>query len=1282
MKKFLAFVLSLAMVLSCAGFSASAEEAPAEIAAEISEMEAGEILEFEEYDDHCVVTGIGSCTDPEIVIPAIYNGKPVTAIGDDAFHDCSGLRSVVIPEGVTRLGSGAFLGCSNLENVVIPDGVTMIGGWSFRYCSSLKSITVPESVSGIGSSAFYGCSALTDLFFVGSAPRRIGRDTFPEDVTLHAPDGASGWTDSSYYDAGNGTWHGYRLVIERDASEGLTFAEYDDHCVVTGIGSCTDPDVIIPAEYNGKPVTAIGEYAFFMCSSMEHVSIPNSVTAIEDGAFSSCSRLTSAGIPISVTVLGDGAFQDCSSLTHVTIPERITEISARAFERCTGLTGITIPGNVTKIGEYAFYWCNTLESAVIPESVTEIGKNAFGGCARLANIAIPAGVISIDPEAFDNKSIRSITVAAENPAYLGSGNCLIEKETKTLVMGCAASVIPADGSVAAIGNGAFEYCSGLTSAVIPAGVTVIGDRAFYSCDGLTELVIPEGVTSIGQQAFSGCAKLTGITLPGSITSVGNGAFEYCSALTELVISEGVTSIGQQAFTGCTKLTKVTIPASVGAIGDYAFYYCSRLTDVYFAGNAPSMRPEYLPFPLRTVFHVKASAAGWTDNPKYNAEAGVWYAYPLVIEAEASRGLSIAEYDDHCVVTGIGSCTDTAIIIPDTYNGKPVTEIGVLAFLGHSELTRVVIPAGVTTIGASAFKECRGLISVEIPKTVNTIGAYAFDLCDSLTGIMLPEGVTEIGDSTFWFCSGLESIRIPTSVTTIGPRAFGSCDGLKSVILPKNVTKIDDRAFYRCAGLTDLFFDGNAPYIGADALPENVTLYANASAGGWTDSPAYDAAAGTWNGYPLVIFSEGLVFEEHTDYCIVTGVGSCRDSEIVIPAIYNAKPVTAIGPEAFSWCTNLKSVVIPESVTEIGTYAFGGNRLESVEIPEHVTTIGDYAFYWCVDMTDVSIQEGVATIGERAFYNCTSLTSLTLPASVGVIMGEAFAYCGKLTDVYFAGDAPAITLSSFDKRVTLHANADASGWTNSPYYEAENGTWLGYRLVVGQPSTDVSSVNHQAAPAMMQDSQPLLSAAPQAEEAPAASQIEPQAKEPDTEQQIIPPESAEAAFEDITEADYCFDAVRWAQLNKVTGGTDATHFSPNMSVTRAQVVTFLWRAAGCPAADCAMNMNDVKSGDYFADAVRWALAEGITKGVSDTAFGADAVCTRAQIVTFLARFAGVEDSGTESGFSDVRSTDYFAAAVKWAGDNGVTEGTSAATFSPNDNCTRAQAVTFLWRWMVK
>ena len=167
------------------------------------------------------------------------------------------------------------------------------------------------------------------------------------------------------------------------------------------------------------------------------------------------------------------------------------------------------------------------------------------------------------------------------------------------------------------------------------------------------------------------------------------------------------------------------------------------------------------------------------------------------------------------------------------------------------------------------------------------------------------------------------------------------------------------------------------------------------------------------------------------------------------------------------------------------------------------------------------------------------------------------------------------------------------------------------------------------------------------------------------------------FVDVKASDYYYDAVLWAAQNGITSGTDAEHFSPNQPCTRAQIVTFLWRAAGSPVVNYAMNMSDVPEGSYYAEAVRWALSEGITTGTGDGKFSLDMTCTRAQSVTFLFRAIGkLVDNKAE--FSDVPTDSYYANAVAWAVENGVTNGIGNGLFGPDNSCTRAQIVTFLYR----
>ena len=169
------------------------------------------------------------------------------------------------------------------------------------------------------------------------------------------------------------------------------------------------------------------------------------------------------------------------------------------------------------------------------------------------------------------------------------------------------------------------------------------------------------------------------------------------------------------------------------------------------------------------------------------------------------------------------------------------------------------------------------------------------------------------------------------------------------------------------------------------------------------------------------------------------------------------------------------------------------------------------------------------------------------------------------------------------------------------------------------------------------------------------------------------------FTDVPAGSYYEDAVIWAVDKGITTGTSATTFNPNGICTRAQAVTFLWRAAGSPAAKSAvMPFTDVKAGSYYYDAVLWAVEQGITKGTSDTMFSPDATCSRAQIVAFLWRSEKSPAAGTANPFADVKSTAYYADAVLWAVKENITKGTTSTTFSPNADCTRAQIVTFLWR----
>ena len=328
-------------------------------------------------------------------------------------------------------------------------------------------------------------------------------------------------------------------------------------------------------------VTSIEVSAFYGCRGLTSITIPNSVTSIGVSAFYGCSGLTSITIPNSVTIIEPSVFCDCNSLTSITIPNSVTSIFQLAFSGCSGLTSITIPNSVTSIGGGAFSCCSGLTSITISNSVTSIEPSVFSYCSGLTSITIPNSVTSISRSAFEScNGLASITVETGNLRYDSRNNCnaIIEKSSNSLIVGCKNTTIPT--SVTSIGDCAFEDCSGLTSITIPNSVTSIGRSAFSGCRGLTSITIPNSVTSISRSVFSGCRGLTSITIPNSVTSIGESAFYSCSGLTSITIPNSVTSIGESTFYGCPGLTSITIPNSVKSIRARAFFGCRGLKDVF------------------------------------------------------------------------------------------------------------------------------------------------------------------------------------------------------------------------------------------------------------------------------------------------------------------------------------------------------------------------------------------------------------------------------------------------------------------------------------------------------------------------------------------------------------------------------------------------------------------------------------------------------------------------------------------------------------------------------
>lgn len=265
-----------------------------------------------------------------------------------------------------------------------------------------------------------------------------------------------------------------------------------------------------------------------------------------------------------VTSIGANAFWDCSTLNGITIPNSVTSIGNWAFTGCPNLTDIAIPNAVESIGNFAFAHTG-LTSITIPSSVTHIRETAFEACPNLTTMIVEQGNPVYDSRDNCNAIIETRTNT--------------ETITYTLISGCKNSVIPT--SVTSIGELAFRNCT-FASITIPNSVETIGSGSFEDCTALTSIEIPNSVTTIGGSAFAYCSALTSVEISNSVTTIGSTAFKSCTALTSLVIPSSVTTIGERAFADCTSLESITFmpntPPSPGLHN--LFLNCSNLSVIY------------------------------------------------------------------------------------------------------------------------------------------------------------------------------------------------------------------------------------------------------------------------------------------------------------------------------------------------------------------------------------------------------------------------------------------------------------------------------------------------------------------------------------------------------------------------------------------------------------------------------------------------------------------------------------------------------------------------------
>lgn len=740
-------------------------------------------------------------------------------------------------------------------------------------------------------------------------------------------------------------------------------------------------------------VTKIADSAFSYCKYMEEISIPGTVTEV-----GTTSRYSSHDLP----------FYDCTSLKKVRFEDGEQPISlgvyysssyngSGLFSSCP-LEEVSIGRNITYKDSYSYF-------AKYPENY---GYSAFYNQPKLAKVTFSSTVTEIPAYLFYKNVAMTLT---DLPKVKTIGKSAFEECSKLTTLNLGQDLMT-------VGDRAFYNCTNVTKLTFPDAITTIGDEAFYNCSSVTEVTVGSKLKSIGTSAFQKCGSFTAILLPDNFTTMGASAFEDCKKLTVAKLGNSLTAVPEKAFKNCISLSEMTVPATSVSIGDQAFYNDAALAVITMNEGLKTIGNEVFwnNSGVRT-FTIPGTVTSIGTNSFYGCTSTSVLRFKdgegtLTLNSKNTRSRKIddittnSNYTDRCYDYFYDCPIKTLYLgrdlkydysngtsICDYINGEWEYKRRASApFINSTTLQRVTIGPKVTFLYNHLFHNCDKITTIDIPASIAKIYGNAFDDCSSLTATTFHDATNNhtltLGDYAFRNCATLPEVTFPRQLLSVGNYTYAQCPLLKTLTFPAMLESIGNYAFAECTGLTQLTFkdSGKSVKLGYGARSnsgtsylDNMPLFGNSSLTYLYIGRNINYTAGEKYGYSP-FYNQSFLTDVR--FSQSGTVSYCKDY-----LLYKVN--------------NCKTLTLPESLTSIGNWTFRGMAaLESIVIPNAVTEMGTYAFADDTSLKSAKLSTSCPWLKEGLFSECNTLQSITIPSVVTKMDGYMFTNCKSLTSATF------------------------------------------------------------------------------------------------------------------------------------------------------------------------------------------------------------------------------------------------------------------------------------------